>query len=197
MAAMAILQCRKGARNRKALLGRASRLPVLSRGGGAAQVRGWAPEGLLGYHDEPHPVAARVLDDTRAQITLLGSDPGARALRRLLSELMDFEQVNRYVTGMVTAVDVRYDVGEGHDLLGRRLRDVRLGRGRLFELMRGGRGLLLDRTGRLSVKDWGDRVATSSRRARSWRRWRRPRCCCGPTDTWCGSARSRGRWSAR
>jgi hypothetical protein len=71
---------------------------------------------------------------------------------------MDFEQVNRYVTGMVTAVDVRYDVGEGHDLLGRRLRDVRLGRGRLFELMRGGRGLLLDRTGRLSVKGWGDRV---------------------------------------
>jgi 2-polyprenyl-6-methoxyphenol hydroxylase-like FAD-dependent oxidoreductase len=125
----------------------------------AAQVRGWAPEGLLdSYHDERHPVAARVLDDTRAQITLLGSDPGARALRRLLSELMDFEQVNRYVTGMVTAVDVRYDVGEGHDLLGRRLRDVRLGRGRLFELMRGGRGLLLDRTGRLSVKGWDDRV---------------------------------------
>ncbi|MGW4976552.1 rifampin monooxygenase [Streptomyces mirabilis] len=125
----------------------------------AAEVNGWAPEGLLdSYHAERHPVGARVLDNTRAQITLLGTDPGATALRELLSKLMDFEEVNRYVTGMITAIGVRYDFGEGHELLGRRMRDVGLKRGRLYELMHGGRGLLLDQTGRLSVTGWADRV---------------------------------------
>ncbi|PJM93247.1 rifampin monooxygenase [Streptomyces sp. CB01373] len=125
----------------------------------AAEVNGWAPDGLLdSYHTERHPVGARVLENTRAQITLLGTDPGATALRELFSKLMDFEEVNRYVTGIITAVEVRYDIGDGHELLGRRLRDVRLKRGRLYELMHGGRGLLLDRTGRLSVAGWADRV---------------------------------------
>ncbi|MEO3784106.1 rifampin monooxygenase [Actinocorallia sp. B10E7] len=125
----------------------------------AAEVNGWAPEGLLNsYHTERHPVAAAVLDNTRAQITLLGTDPGPTALRELFSKLMDFEEVNRYVTGMITAVGVRYDLGEGHELLGRRLRDVKLKQGRLYELMHGGRGLLLDQTGRLSVEGWADRV---------------------------------------
>ncbi|MFJ1544875.1 rifampin monooxygenase [Streptomyces sp. NPDC088246] len=125
----------------------------------AAEVNGWAPVGLLdSYHAERHPVGARVLDNTRAQITLLGTGPGATALRELFSKLMDFEEVNRYVTGIITAVEVRYDFGEGHELLGRRMRDVGLKRGRLYELMHGGRGLLLDRTGRLSVAGWADRV---------------------------------------
>ncbi|WP_428935987.1 rifampin monooxygenase [Streptomyces sp. ACT015] len=125
----------------------------------AAAVVGWAPPGLLdSYHAERHPVGARVLDNTRAQMTLLGTDPGAVALRGLLSRLMDFDEVNAYVTGMITAVGVRYDLGEGHDLLGRRLRDLRLKDGRLYELLHEGRGLLLDRTGRLSVSGWADRV---------------------------------------
>ncbi|WP_431040899.1 rifampin monooxygenase [Streptomyces sp. P1-3] len=125
----------------------------------AAAVDGWAPEGLLdSYHAERHPVGARVLENTRAQITLLGTDPGATALRELFSKLMDFEEVNRYVTEMITAVGVRYDFGEGHELLGLRMRDVGLKRGRLYELMHGGRGLLLDQTGRLSVAGWADRV---------------------------------------
>ncbi|MFF7636419.1 rifampin monooxygenase [Kitasatospora sp. NPDC008050] len=125
----------------------------------AAEVDGWAPEGLLdSYHGERHPVGAAVLDNTRAQITLLGTDPGAAALRELFSKLMDFEEVNRYVTGMITAVGVRYDLGEGHELLGRRMRDVQLKQGRLYGLMHDGRGLLLDRTGRLSVAGWADRV---------------------------------------
>ncbi|MER6995087.1 rifampin monooxygenase [Streptomyces sp. NPDC000410] len=125
----------------------------------AAAVGGWAPEGLLDtYHAERHPVGAAVLENTRAQITLLGADPGATALRGLFSKLMDFEEVNRYMTEMITAVGVRYDFGEGHELLGRRMRDVQLKRGRLYELMHGGRGLLLDQTGRLSVEGWADRV---------------------------------------
>ncbi|MFI0904697.1 rifampin monooxygenase [Streptomyces sioyaensis] len=125
----------------------------------AAEVGGWAPEGLLdSYHAERHPVGAAVLNNTRAQITLMGTDPGTTALRELFAELLDFEEVNRYVTEMITAVGVRYDVGEGHALLGRRMRDVGLKRGRLYELMHGGRGLLLDQTGRLSVAGWADRV---------------------------------------
>ncbi|MFF0308155.1 rifampin monooxygenase [Streptosporangium sp. NPDC004379] len=125
----------------------------------AAQVNGWAPEDLLdSYHAERHPVAADVLENTRAQAVLMSTEPGPQALRRLLSELMDFEEVNRRMIEKITAIGVRYDFGEGHELLGRRLRDVELKQGRLYELMRGGRGLLLDRTGRLSVAGWADRV---------------------------------------
>ena len=125
----------------------------------AAEVDGWAPEGLLdSYHTERHPVAADVLDNTRAQMELMSPEPGSRAVRRLVSELMDFEEVNRYLIEKISAIGVRYDFGEGHELLGRRLRDVRLKRGRLYGLMHGGRGLLLDQTGRLSVAGWADRV---------------------------------------
>ncbi|MGC4812028.1 rifampin monooxygenase [Micromonospora sp. DT228] len=125
----------------------------------AAEIDGWAPEGLLdSYHTERHPVASDVLNNTRAQMELLSPQPGPRAVRRLLSELLDFEDVNRYLLEKITAIGVRYDVGEGHDLLGRHLRDVRLRRGRLYELMHAGRGLLLDQTGRLSVAGWSDRV---------------------------------------
>ncbi|MFF8378465.1 rifampin monooxygenase [Streptomyces sp. NPDC015661] len=125
----------------------------------AAAVAGWAPEGLLDtYEAERHPVGAGVVQNTRAQMTLLGTDPGATALRELFSKLMDFEEVNRYITGVITAVDVRYDLGDGHELLGRRLRDLSLKQGRLYELTHGGRGLLLDRTGRLSAEGWADRV---------------------------------------
>ncbi|HEX8859134.1 MAG TPA: rifampin monooxygenase [Actinomycetes bacterium] len=125
----------------------------------AAEVNGWAPQGLLdSYHTERHPVAADVLDTTRAQAELTSLEPGPQAVRRLLSQLMDFEDANRYLIEKITAIGVRYDFGEGHELLGRRLRDVGLKRGRLYELMRHGRGLLLDQTGRLSVAGWADRV---------------------------------------
>jgi rifampicin monooxygenase len=125
----------------------------------AAEVAGWAPKGLLdSYQAERHPVAADVLDHTRAQMQLMSTEPGPQAVRRLLSELVGFDDVNRYLIEKITAITVRYDFGEGHELLGRRLRDVRLKRGRLYELMHGGRGLLLDQTGRLSVAGWADRV---------------------------------------
>ncbi|MBB1261552.1 rifampin monooxygenase [Streptomyces alkaliterrae] len=126
----------------------------------AARIAGWAPEGLLdSYESERRPVAADVLDLTRAQTQLLLSDSGARAVRRLVSELMDIEEVNRHLIEKISGFLVRYDFGEGHELLGRRLRDVTLEkRGRLYELTRGGRGLLLDQTGLLSVGGWADRV---------------------------------------
>jgi hypothetical protein len=125
----------------------------------AAEVDGWAPPGLLdSYQAERRPVAAAVLDNTRAQVVLTSVEPGPQAVRRLMSELMDFEEVTRYLVEKVTAIGIRYDFGEGPDLLGRRLRDIGLKRGRLYEQMHAGRGLLLDQTGRLSVAGWADRV---------------------------------------
>ncbi|MEU7418090.1 rifampin monooxygenase [Streptomyces antibioticus] len=129
----------------------------------AAEVAGWAPPDLLdSYHAERHPVATAVLDNTRAQMELMSTAPGPQAVRRLLSELVEFEDVNRHLIEKITAIGVRYDFGDdfgdGHELLGRRMRDITLKRGRLYELTRTGRGLLLDQTGRLSVAGWGDRV---------------------------------------
>ncbi|MGY9068174.1 rifampin monooxygenase [Streptomyces sp. CAS3] len=125
----------------------------------AAEIEGWAPQGLLDtYERERHPVAADVLDNTRAQMELVSLEPGARAVRRLLSELMDFEEVNRRLTEKIIATGIRYDFGTGHELLGRRLPDMPLKQGRLYELLHRGRGLLLDRTGSLSVTGWVDRI---------------------------------------
>jgi hypothetical protein len=125
----------------------------------AAEVDGWAPVGLLdSYHTERHPVAADVLNITRAQIELMSTEPGPQAVRRLLWELMAFDEVNRYLTERIAGIGIRYDFGEGPELLGRRIRDIGLKRGRLYELMHRGRGLLLDQTGGLSVAGWADRV---------------------------------------
>lgn len=125
----------------------------------AARIAGWAPAGLLDtYEAERRPVAADVLDNTRAQMELMSTEPGPQAVRRLLTELMDLPEVSRRLTEKITAISVRYDLGGGHPLLGRRLRDLPLKEGRLYERMRGGRGLLLDRTGRLSAEGWAGRV---------------------------------------
>jgi len=125
----------------------------------AAQIRGWAPETLLDtYQAERHPVAEDVLDNTRAQMELLSTEPGPQAARRLLAELMDFDEVNRYLIEKITAIGIRYDFGEGPDLLGRRLRDLDVKQGHLYDLLHCGRGLLLDRTERLTVGGWSDRV---------------------------------------
>ncbi|MGC4879359.1 rifampin monooxygenase [Micromonospora sp. DT43] len=125
----------------------------------AAQVRGWAPETLLDtYQAERHPVAADVLDNTRAQTVLLSDESGARALRRLFAELMDVDEVNRHLIEKIAGTSIRYDLGGGPDLLGSRLRDVDVRQGRLYGLLHRGRGLLLDRTERLTVGGWSDRV---------------------------------------
>jgi hypothetical protein len=125
----------------------------------AAQVRGWAPPSLLdSYEAERHPVAEAVLDNTRAQMELLSPEPGPQAVRRLLIALMDFDEVNRYLIEKITAIDIRYDFGDGPDLLGRRMPDIDLGQGALYDRLHDGRGLLLDRTERLTVDGWSDRV---------------------------------------
>ncbi|MCM4082626.1 FAD-dependent monooxygenase [Paractinoplanes hotanensis] len=125
----------------------------------AAEVRGWAPATLLDtYQSERRPVAAAVLDNTRAQTELTSDEPGPQAVRRLLTELMDIDAVNRHLLGKITAIDLRYDFGEGPELLGRRLPDITTGQGSLYARLHRGRGLLLDRTGNLTTGGWSDRV---------------------------------------
>ncbi|MCM4079001.1 FAD-dependent monooxygenase [Paractinoplanes hotanensis] len=122
----------------------------------AAEIRGWAPLGLLDtYEAERRPVADDVLTNTRAQMELMNTAPGPQAVRRLLSELMDFEDVNRHLIEKITGLGVRYDFGSADDRVGRRQRDVPVTRGRLYEHMRSGRGVLV---GRVDAPGWGDRV---------------------------------------
>lgn len=123
----------------------------------AATVHGRA-DLLDTYEAERHPVAAAVLDNTLAQGELMALEPGAQAVRRLLTELMDFPEVNRHLVGKIIGIDVRYDLGGDHPLVGRRLRDLPLRQGRLYERTRAGRWLLLDRTGLLAAPDGVDAV---------------------------------------
>ncbi|WP_433672527.1 rifampin monooxygenase [Nocardia sp. CA-136227] len=125
----------------------------------AAAVTGWAPADLLDtYESERRPVAADVLTTARASSELTSLDPGQQAIRRILTELMEFEDVHRYLIEKVTALNIRYDLGSADDLIGRRQRDVALKNGRLYEHMHQARGLLLDQTGALSIAGWSDRV---------------------------------------
>ena len=125
----------------------------------AAEVDGWSPQGLLdSYHTERHPVAADVMNFTRAQTVMISPEPGPQAVRRLFGELMDFEDLSRFLVEGATGIGIRYNFSEGRELVGRRLRDVRLSHGRLYERIHGGRGLLLDQTGSLSVDGRADQV---------------------------------------
>ncbi|KQZ89618.1 FAD-dependent oxidoreductase [Phycicoccus sp. Root563] len=125
----------------------------------AADVRGWAPPGLLDtYESERRPAAADVLTTTRALSELISPEPGPQAVRALLNQLMDFEDVGRFLLEKVSGTGVRYDLGDGPDLVGRRLRDVALSDGRLYARLHRGRGLLLDQEGRLEADGWADRV---------------------------------------
>ncbi|SDZ57009.1 FAD-dependent monooxygenase [Herbiconiux ginsengi] len=127
----------------------------------AAAVNGWAPATLLdSYHAERHPVAADVLNTTRVQSLLISSEHGPQAVRRLLTELLGFDDVSRFLVEKVTGTGIRYDFGDptAPDLVGRRMRDIRLSDGPLYAHLRQGRGLLLDQAGTLSVAGWSDRV---------------------------------------
>ncbi|GGS43503.1 FAD-dependent monooxygenase [Streptomyces violaceus] len=133
----------------------------------ASVVRGQAPVSLLdSYHAERHPVAERVLHNTRAQSAL--ARPGAQtdALRDVLASLMVFDDVNRYLCGMITGLDIRYPVDDEHPLAGHRVPDADLktpdGAARVYELLHGARPVLLDLRGSSEVaaaaEGWADHV---------------------------------------
>lgn len=129
----------------------------------AGSVRGWAPPSLLDtYHSERHPVAARILANTLAQRILYLSGDEMDPMRGLFAELLEHEEVQKHLVGMVTGLDIRYDVGDGaHGLLGRRLPNVTVAGRPAFEFLHAGRGVLLDLAGGLdasAVSGWEDRV---------------------------------------
>ncbi|MDA9524681.1 hypothetical protein XI06_31420 [Bradyrhizobium sp. CCBAU 11434] len=130
----------------------------------AQVVKGISPEGLLdSYHVERHPVAARVLRNTRAQIALLRrNDDGRKAAREIVSELLAMDQPRKRYGAMMSGLDIRYDLGGGHPLLGCRMPDLTLTvagrRMQLFTLLHDARGVLLDFCGGLDISPWADRV---------------------------------------
>lgn len=105
------------------------------------------------------------------------------------------DEVNRYLIEAITAIGVRYDFGEGADLLGRRLRDIEVRHGSLYGLLHRSRGLLLDRTGRLRVGGWSDRVDYLTDPVR-WH-WRFHASCCARTVTSPGSVTVSRPWTVR
>jgi bifunctional hydroxylase/dehydrase len=132
----------------------------------AATVKGWAPAELLGtYHSERHPVAARVLRNTRAQGFLYLSGSEVEPLRAVFAQLMARPAVGRYLSGAVSGLDIRYEVGSGdHPLLGRRIPNLllhgRRGDVSTAALLKTARGVLVGDTARLAqvAAPWADRV---------------------------------------
>jgi 2-polyprenyl-6-methoxyphenol hydroxylase-like FAD-dependent oxidoreductase len=132
----------------------------------AQVVKGISPDSLLdSYHTERHPVAARVLRNTMAQIALLRrADDGLKAAREIVAELLGMDEPRKRFGAMMSGLDIHYDLGEGHALLGRRVPDLDLtveGRPtRLFTLLQGSRGLLLNfgEARAFDIAPWMDRV---------------------------------------
>lgn len=131
----------------------------------AQVVKQVSPASLLDtYHAERHPVAARVLRNTMAQVALLRTDDRTNALRECFSEIVRMDEPRTWLGAMISGLDVRYELGEGHPLLGRRMPDLDLvtagGARRVFTLLHEARPVLLNfgAPGALDVAAWGDRV---------------------------------------
>jgi 2-polyprenyl-6-methoxyphenol hydroxylase-like FAD-dependent oxidoreductase len=131
----------------------------------AQVVKGRSPESLLDtYHAERHPVAARVLRNTMASVALRRPDERTKALRDTLSELLGMDEPRRRFAAMMSGLDIHYDFGEGHPLLGRRMPDLDLvtanGPLRVFTLLHDARPVLLNfgEPGAFDITPWADRV---------------------------------------
>ena len=133
----------------------------------AATVRGWAPDGLLDtYSAERHPVAERVLHNTRAQVALLRPGPRVDALRDIFTMLAETPEANRLLTDLMTELDVRYEAVGEHPLAGSYCPDLSVktaaGPVEVSTLSRSGRALLLDLADRADVRDavrpWAERI---------------------------------------
>jgi 2-polyprenyl-6-methoxyphenol hydroxylase-like FAD-dependent oxidoreductase len=131
----------------------------------AQVVHGTAPESLLDtYHAERHPVAARVLRITMAQVALMRPDDRIEALRDTVSELLSMDEPRKRFAAMMAGLDIHYDLGEGHRLLGRRMPDLDLvtanGPLRVFTLLHDARPVLLNlgEPGGFDITPWADRV---------------------------------------
>jgi 2-polyprenyl-6-methoxyphenol hydroxylase-like FAD-dependent oxidoreductase len=124
-----------------------------------------SPESLLDtYHAERHPVGARVLHNTMAQVALGLNDDRHQALRDTMTELLGMDEPRRRIAAMLSGLDIHYDLGEGHPLLGRRMPDLDVqtpdGPTRVFTLLHDARPVLLnlDGPGGFDISPWASRV---------------------------------------
>jgi 3-(3-hydroxy-phenyl)propionate hydroxylase len=142
----------------------------------AQVVSGTSPENLLDtYRAERHPIGARVLKNTLAQTALMRGDERTKALHEKMSELLQMDEPRKRYAAMMSGLDIHYDFGEGHPLLGRRMPDLDLvtesGPRRVFTLLYGARPLLLNlgEPGVLDIAPWADRVQrVDARYAGTW-----------------------------
>jgi 3-(3-hydroxy-phenyl)propionate hydroxylase len=131
-----------------------------------AQVcNGTSPDSLLDtYQAERHPIAARVLKNTLAQTALGRGDERTKALHEKMSELLKMDEPRKRYAAMMSGLDIHYDLGTGHPLLGRRMPDLDLftegGSRRVFTLLHDARPALLNfgEPGALDITPWADRV---------------------------------------
>lgn len=126
-----------------------------------------SPDSLLdSYHSERHPVARRVVRNALAQMALLHPDERTKALHDTVSDLLAMDEPRTCFAAMMSGLDIHYDLGEGHPLVGRRMPDLDLvtadGSLRVFDLLRDARPVLLyfGETGRIDIAPWADRVKT-------------------------------------
>ena len=131
----------------------------------AQVIRGTSPESLLDtYHAERHPVGARVLRNTMAQVALSHMDDRSKALREAVLEMLSMDEPRKRTAGMISGLDVHYDLGAGHPLLGRRMPDLDLqttdGPTTVFALLHDARPVLLNLSepGEFDISPWSDRV---------------------------------------
>jgi 2-polyprenyl-6-methoxyphenol hydroxylase-like FAD-dependent oxidoreductase len=131
----------------------------------AQVVKGTAPQTLLDtYHAERHPIGARVLRNAMAQMALLRPDDRTKALHGVTSELLGMGEPRRRFAAMMSGLDIHYDLGGGHPLVGRRMPDLDVvtadGPVRVFALLHDARPVLLDlgKPGGFDITGWADRV---------------------------------------
>jgi 3-(3-hydroxy-phenyl)propionate hydroxylase len=131
----------------------------------AQVVKGTSPECLLdSYQAERHPVAARVLRNTLAQVALRRTDARSKAAREVVADLLHMDEPRKRYAAMMSGLDIHYDLGEGHPLLGRRMPDLDLvtanGPVRVFTLLHDARPVLLNLggPGGFDITPWADRV---------------------------------------
>ncbi len=131
----------------------------------AQVVRGTSPASLLDtYHAERHPIAARVLKNTLAQTALMRGDERTKALHEKMTELLELPEPRKLYAGMMSGLDVHYELGAGHPLLGRRMPDLDLvtdtGSRRVFTLLHAAKPVLLNLgdPDALDIAAWADRV---------------------------------------
>ena len=115
----------------------------------AQVVKGTSPDSLLDtYHAERHPVGARVLKTTMAQVALHREDDRTLAVRDIVGELLKMEEPRKRIAGMMSGLDIRYELGQGHPLLGRRMPDLDVvtasGPRRVFSFLHNAQPVLLN-----------------------------------------------------